>query len=418
MAVLSVDLAHKRWADIGVCSLEARRDAIVVSPISLPARGLFGPPTATAVAEVLADLAERVDARLILLDGPQAWKGPQNGLDHCRLCERHLATQGKTGLPGITKPANYGGFIAFAIEVFDRLDPLGWPRLPSRSALVPTERFALESFPTSAWRFLRLKSLPGKANRRGPSVREKLAELERLFPLSIAGGSPLTHDELQAAVAGLAGVAVEGHAAYDFVLDGEPPFRLDDSWREGFIVNPVPRGAGPPVRRSAAPARGRTSASWSGLVQSAPDLGAAGRRLLVGSDGVAFGLFASVGRDARPHLSPVCPVFCGEHVYLVAAGHTPKVADLRRNPAFVLHALPAASDEEFQIAGRAEEVLDATEREAVHAAIPFAAFGRTDPIFRLAIERALWVRWERVGQPDTEAVRTRWKAGGDTTSAS
>jgi hypothetical protein len=27
------------------------------------------------------------------------------------------------------------------------------------------------------------------------------------------------------------------------------------------------------------------------------------------------------------------------------------------------------------------------------------------PIFRLVVERVLWVHWERVGQPDTRAVR-------------
>jgi hypothetical protein len=66
------------------------------------------------------------------------------------------------------------------------------------------------------------------------------------------------------------------------------------------------------------------------------------------------------------------------------------------------------NDEELQLAGRASGVLDAGERARVHAAIPFAAFGRSDPIFRLGIERALWVFWERVGQPDTRPVRRRW----------
>jgi hypothetical protein len=44
----------------------------------------------------------------------------------------------------------------------------------------------------------------------------------------------------------------------------------------------------------------------------------------------------------------------------------------------------------------------------VHDAIPFPSFQRTDPIFRLSVERALWVYWERAGQPDTRAVRRRW----------
>jgi predicted nuclease with RNAse H fold len=240
MPVLSVDLAHKRWGDIGLCSLEAGDGEIVVEPISLPGLGLSGAPTAAVLAEVLADLAARSDARLVLLDGPQAWKDPANGIEHCRLCERELATQGKTGLPGFTKPAGYLGFIAFAIDVFDRLAERGWPRLPTRDALGTEGCFALECFPTSAWRRLGLAPLPGKANRKGASVAEKLAELQRRAPFELRDAAMLSHDELQAVVAGLAGLAAEGHPGFGFDLAGVPPFRLDDIWREGFIVNPKP----------------------------------------------------------------------------------------------------------------------------------------------------------------------------------
>ena len=41
-------------------------------------------------------------------------------------------------------------------------------------------------------------------------------------------------------------------------------------------------------------------------------------------------------------------------------------------------------------------------------AIPVPAFDRADPIFRLPIERSLWVHWERPGQKDTRAIRRRW----------
>ncbi len=158
---------------------------------------------------------------------------------------------------------------------------------------------------------------------------------------------------------------------------------------------------------------------WADFEEAAPDLAAAGRRLLVGEDGVAIAFLATAGlatdghsRDgnaAGPHLGPVCPVFCGDHLYLVAQTGTPKVRDLRDGTGrFALHAFLAENDEEFQVAGRAHEVTDAGERAAVHEAIPFAAFGREDPIFRFEIERSLWVHWERVGQPDTRAVRRRW----------
>ena len=150
--------------------------------------------------------------------------------------------------------------------------------------------------------------------------------------------------------------------------------------------------------------------TWSDLEQDAPDFAAAGRRLLIGGDGVAIGFLASIGRAGHPHLCPVCTIFCGGALYLSAGDHTPKVADLRESGAYVLHALLGANDEEFQIAGHAHEILAPEERASVHAVIRFGAFRRADPIFRLGIERALWVYWERAGQPDTRAIRRRFRS--------
>jgi hypothetical protein len=151
-----------------------------------------------------------------------------------------------------------------------------------------------------------------------------------------------------------------------------------------------------------------SAASFAAFAAAAPDFASAARRLFVGADGVAIGFLATASAAARPHLAPVCPVFCGDELYLVAVAHSPKAVDLRENGAYVLHAFVGANDEELQLAGCAREVESAEERAAVHAAIPFASFGRSDPIFRLPIERALWVYWERAGQPDTKAVRRRW----------
>ena len=153
--------------------------------------------------------------------------------------------------------------------------------------------------------------------------------------------------------------------------------------------------------------------SWSHFVLAAPELAAAGERLLKGADGLPIAFLASATREGVPHLGPVCPIFCGEDLYLSAAGATPKVHDLRAGGAFSLHAFLGESDEEFQVLGQANEVQAAEERSAVHEAIPFASFDPDHPIFRLSVARALWVFWERAGQPDTRAVRHRWAAEAD-----
>lgn len=147
---------------------------------------------------------------------------------------------------------------------------------------------------------------------------------------------------------------------------------------------------------------------WNDFAEAAPEFAAAGRRLLVGDDGNAIAFLGTTTADGLPHLGPVCPIFCQGDLYLSASKRTPKVDDLRTTGRYGLHAFLGENDEEFQIRGIAREVSSDAERAAVHAAIPFAAFDTTDPIFRFGIERALWVYWERVGQPDTRAVRRRW----------
>lgn len=134
----------------------------------------------------------------------------------------------------------------------------------------------------------------------------------------------------------------------------------------------------------------------------------------MGSDGVAIGFLATVTKSNAPRLSPVCPIFCGDDVYLSVGAATPKVEDLRARTAYVLHAFLGEDDEELQFSGIASEVTDSGERAAVHQAIPFAAFEKGDPIFRLRVDRSLWVYWERAGQPDTRAVRRRWPSPGGT----
>jgi len=150
--------------------------------------------------------------------------------------------------------------------------------------------------------------------------------------------------------------------------------------------------------------------SWGEFESAAPDFAIAARRLLIGPDGVAIGFLATASQGGAPHMAPVCPIFAGTNLYLSAASKTPKVRDLRANPRYSLHAFLAPNDEEFQLLGFSYEVTSATERNTVHEAIRFGSFDVEHPIFRLSIHGALWVYWEKAGQPDTRAVRKRWQS--------
>jgi len=147
---------------------------------------------------------------------------------------------------------------------------------------------------------------------------------------------------------------------------------------------------------------------WSEFEAAEPEIAQAGRRLLIGDDGVAIAFLATASASGRAHIAPVCPIFCESDVYLSAKTTSPKTRDLRANPSFALHACLAENDEEFQASGRANEVTDAGERARVHQAIRFGCYDAEHPVFRFEFERALWVWWENVGQPGTRPIRRTW----------
>jgi len=234
VSVLSVDLACARWSDVGIASLEIRGGAIRAQRHAPRDLGLRGTPDAAQLAECLVQLASELDARWIPIDGPQAWKAPDNGLEHSRVSERAFATPGKTGLPGTTKPASFARFAGFSIALFERLAELSWPRLVDRSAPRGKGHFALEAFPTATWRGLGIAPLASKARARGGAVRDKLAELQSSVAIDLDFAP--SHDELQALVGGLAGIALEGHPALRPWIEGMAPSRIGGHWREGFIA--------------------------------------------------------------------------------------------------------------------------------------------------------------------------------------
>jgi hypothetical protein len=122
------------------------------------------PLDALGFAKLVSDFCYKEGVKVLLIDGPQAWKDPDSELLHCRACERELATPAKTGTQGVAKPHTWIRFVEFSIDVFDYLvKECGAHLAESHRLIAPQSGFlALESFPTSAWRSLQLKPLPGK----------------------------------------------------------------------------------------------------------------------------------------------------------------------------------------------------------------------------------------------------------------
>jgi hypothetical protein len=231
--LLSVDLASRRWRDNGIALLTPEDHGAQVRLVSPESLGLRGTPESEPFAEALHALAEHEGVRLILLDGPQGWRAEQSALVHLRVCEKETRCPGKTGLPGIVKPATWRRMAEFSIALFDALDARGWPRFTRGWN---GERAAIESFPTHAWRMLGHAPIPGKA-----SAGDLAPWQAALATLGVRGVPPTaTHDELQGVVAGLAGVALLRGGEHACDVRGIDPFIDGNFWREGVIVSALP----------------------------------------------------------------------------------------------------------------------------------------------------------------------------------
>jgi hypothetical protein len=198
---------------------------------------------ASVDAQILAGrlnhLCNRREIRVLLLDGPQAWKSRDNGLEHARVSERQLNTACKTGLPGMVKPITYRAFAEFCVDVYDALCRRGWRRLATREQPGSSpERVLVESYPCAAWKSLGLRPLPSKRRARVSDLAEAFGALRAIVPLTV--NRPPNHDQLQAIVGGLPGLALAERDAAGTRIIGTPPRREDGHWREGFIVLPVP----------------------------------------------------------------------------------------------------------------------------------------------------------------------------------
>lgn len=238
MKAISVDVASRRYRDMGIAVVERRGDGVFASLHDPESLGLRGSPDPEALADALRELGERVGAAGVMLDGPQGWKSPSSAPAHCRVCEKKLATPGKTGVPREVKPPSMARYVEFSIDVFDALHRRRWPRFgaPVESA----DGVAAESFPTAAWRSLGLPALPSKRRATRSDVRDRLSMLSRRLDVAV-GGEP-DHDELQAVVAGLAGLGMMNDPDIGARAVGRTPRLQGEVWVEGFIVSPVSAG--------------------------------------------------------------------------------------------------------------------------------------------------------------------------------
>lgn len=227
----------------GTVKCEIIRFTAAGSNSSLNPFGLTSQASNPIDPEVLAGQLNHIcnlrGIRAIVLDGPQAWKSGVNGLDHARVSERQLNTSAKTGLPGMVMPKTYRAFAEFCMDVYDGLCRRGWWRLATQGEVAALEdRVLIESCPHAAWKSLRLKPLCSKRRSRVSDLADAYAALNAMMPISC--NRPPNHDQLQAIVGGLPGLAIAERNIAAVRIVGNAPRREQGHWREGFIVVPLP----------------------------------------------------------------------------------------------------------------------------------------------------------------------------------
>lgn len=237
---MSVDLAYVDYRDIGVALVtyegDGRGDALSARAFDVP---LIGRPSVQALASWLREMVEAHDVRCVCIDGPLGWRSPDTDSPHCRLSERAVRAPGKTGLPpdGV-KPRTYLGFTTFSIALFEALLGAADWALPGAPQATPQARVVTESFPTAGWRALGLSPLMAKGRASVADVQEAGARLQARTGITLE--QVRTHDQLQAVMGGIAGAWWAAGLTDRVQLAGAPPFRLDGSWREGYIMVPAP----------------------------------------------------------------------------------------------------------------------------------------------------------------------------------
>jgi hypothetical protein len=147
------------------------------------------------------------------------------------------------GLPGMIKPLTFRPYAEFCLDVYDALCRRGWSRLathkqPGSVREQNQERVLVESSPSAAWKSLGRKPLQAKRRARVSDLAEACGALRSLIPFTV--NRPPNHDQLQAIVGGLPGLALEEHNSAGARIVGNPPRRKEGHWRDGFIVLPLP----------------------------------------------------------------------------------------------------------------------------------------------------------------------------------
>lgn len=147
--------------------------------------------------------------------------------------------------------------------------------------------------------------------------------------------------------------------------------------------------------------------AWNDFAAAAPEMAANGRRLFE-RRGAGEALLATVRGDLPPRIHPINVAIVDGRLLAFLIVGSAKLADLRADGRYALHAhQDPAVPHEFQVRGRAAEIMDPAIRAAAAAAWSFEVDDGYR-LFEFGIEHA--VLGERASPDDWPPVYTSWRA--------
>lgn len=150
---------------------------------------------------------------------------------------------------------------------------------------------------------------------------------------------------------------------------------------------------------------------WARFESEAPEIAAAGRRLL-SADGTGIAFLATVRKDGGPRVHPVMPILAGDALYVFVVNLGWKYRDLLRDGRYALHSSPKPEGgEEFYVTGSVRESSDPVERAKAREASGGRLGGLDfEALFELGADRALHTKWANWGTAQTWPEYLKWAA--------
>lgn len=147
--------------------------------------------------------------------------------------------------------------------------------------------------------------------------------------------------------------------------------------------------------------------AWNDFAAAAPEMAANGRRLFE-RRGAGEALLATVRGDLPPRIHPINVAIVDGRLLAFLIVGSAKLADLRADGRYALHAhQDPAVPHEFQVRGRAAEIMDPAIRAAAAAAWSFEVDDGYR-LFEFGIEHAVF--GERASADDWPPVYASWRA--------